>query len=117
MDATEPTACAEAHDWSMPGSFDSSDPTGIRPRAVLDDILNSVRKGLRRREAPLPWSVSLLTEPEHRRSPTTVRRALTLLTGAVLQEHCCLLLLRSLSVAPMPQVPHPTACFALAGAS
>ena len=110
MDATQPTACAEAHDRSMPGSFDSSDPTGIRPRAVLDDILNSVRKGLLRRSAALHLSVSLLTKPEHRRLPTTVRRALTLLTGAVLQERCCLLLLRSLSMASMPRVPHLTAC-------
>ena len=85
MDAREPTACAEAHDCSMPGSFDSSDPTGIRPRAVLDDILNSVRVVLLRCSAALHVSVSLLTELEHRRSQTTVRRALTLLTGEVFQ--------------------------------
>lgn len=81
VDAMEPTACAQAHDRRMPGSFNSSDPTGIRPRAVLDDILNSVRKGLLRRSAALHVSVSILTELEHRRSQTTVRRALTPLTG------------------------------------
>ena len=43
MDVAEPAAQAEAHDHSLPGNIDSSDPTGIRPRALLDDILNSVR--------------------------------------------------------------------------